>query len=339
MNWRLLLAPLSPIYWCVTALRNLAFSCGLFSSAKFSRPVICIGNITVGGTGKTPLTEHVLRSLAHRHVAVVSRGYGRKTSGLLVASPLSTADQIGDEPCQMKHKFPAADVVVCANRAEAISLAFDSLSADVVVMDDGMQHRSVSPSFVVMVCDFARPIWSDITLPAGDLREPWSARLRADVVVVNKCPVDLSVAQADAVRRNLKLRPSQKLFFCSIGYAHNYSALYNCDAVSDFVSRPALALAGVGRPQPFFDEVASRHAVVRSLAFPDHHVFAPDDVSRIQAALDALGPDALLVTTEKDAMRLPPISGHPVVCLPITIHFLFDGQSLFDSLIAEAASH
>lgn len=332
---RLLLLPVGALYWVVAQTRAWLYSAGVLRRRSFGSPVLCVGNITVGGTGKTPVIEHLARLLlaAGWRVAVVSRGYRRKSRGLVVARVGATAEDVGDEPCQVKRHLPQVDVVVDADRGAAIECALGR-GAQVVLMDDGMQHRSVRPGALVVLCDYARPLWRDWPLPAGDLRESATMARTADVVVVNKCPPSLSRQEADEIRRKMGLRQGQRLFFSAIGYANFMRADGMVAPDDEIAARGAVAVAGVGRPGPFFAEVERRVGPMPKMPFADHHDFAPADLARIGAELDGVGCGSLLLTTEKDATRLPDrVGGHEVVALPIKTDILFGEAEEFDNKI------
>ncbi len=323
---RLLLLPLAALYWVGTSVRNLLYNIGILRQRSFDTPVICMGNITVGGTGKTPLTEHVVRLLKNegRHVGIVSRGYMRKTKGQIVATTDMTAAEIGDEPCQMKRKFPWAEVVVDADREAAIDKVVE-LGADVVVMDDGMQHRSVRPRGLLLVVDYARPMWCDWPLPAGNLREDRTARLRADIIIINKCPADMTKGQAESFMSHMSLNDGQQVFFCTI----DYGSLVRRDGSEvdpeEAELRGGVAVAGIGRPEPFFVEVEKRMAEgrTRRMSFPDHHAYTDSDMTDIASVLNEVGPDSVCICTEKDSMRLPEVANHETWILPIKLKVLF----------------
>lgn len=333
---RLLLLPLTLIYWIATSVRNMLYNAGVLPQRSFDKPVLCVGNITVGGTGKTPLTEHIVRLLLSEgvHVGVVSRGYKRKSKGQVVASAAPTAEEIGDEPCQMKLKFPTAEVVVDSNRGAAIDTAI-GMGCEVVVMDDGMQHRSVRPHAIFLVVDHARPMWRDLPLPSGNLREDRIGRLRANVIIINKCPADMTKAQAERFMSHMSLNDDQRIFFCTIEYGHLRRA--DGSAVSDEEAqmRGGVAVAGIGRPDPFFAEIDSRMATRRTkhMSYPDHHNYTEADIKDILYELDQIGPDSVAVCTEKDSMRLPAIEGHETWTLPIRLRVLFGQEDELDKTI------
>ena len=340
MSLRILLLPLAIVYWVVTSIRSWLYDVGALHSRSFSKPVICVGNITVGGTGKTPVIERIASLLIDQgfHVAVVSRGYRRNTKGQVIVSSDDSANSVGDEPRQIKTHFPQADVIVDANRAAAIDTAL-SRKADVVLMDDGMQHRSVNPSALILVCDYARPLWRDLPLPAGDKRESMYARLRADVVIINKCPPSLSRAEAESIFSRLSLNDGQKIFFTAIAYADFRDANGNSVHDSIISTLGAVAVAGIGRPAPFFDEVHRRtSSAVQTVTYNDHHTYTSQDLKDLESRLDIAGSNSFLVTTEKDATRLPAKVGrHPVLSLPIRLQVLLGDEKRFNLAMTSLA--
>ena len=335
MMRRILLWPLSLIYLAVTLVRNWLYDCGLIRVRRFGRPGICVGNITVGGTGKTPFIDFVASLLHDHRPALVSRGYRRKSKGLQVASASSTAADIGDEPMQMHLRHPSMPVAVSADRAEAIDYLLANTDAGVVLMDDGFQHRRVAAGLNVLVMDYARPMWRDMVFPAGNLREGIGGRNRASVWIVNKCPAAMTDEERRSIARRLKPRDGERLFFSAV----EYGDLVPMDAGSASV-RPqsVLAVAGIGRPQPFFDEVRRRFAHVETLAFADHHNYTGRDIALIGQRLGSLpaGPAALVVT-EKDAMRLRGVHDFDgkSFYLPIRLKILFGEERELEQIITD----
>ncbi len=334
-NLRLLLLPFTAIYALVMLIRNKLYDCGLLRSTSFAKPVICVGNITVGGTGKTPLIEYLASILSDYRPSLVSRGYRRKTKGLVVAKPESSVCEIGDEPSQIHRKFPEMPIAVCADRCLAINTLLANANTGVVLMDDGFQHRSVKAGLNIVVCDYARPMWRDWTFPAGNLREPFSGRRRAQIFVVNKCPRNLSADERRSIFEHLKPRENQAVFFTSIKYGELRNAWTHelCAAPDSCV-----AIAGIGRPEPFFQELKNRIQTIETLRFADHHPFSLDDVEMIRAKVKSLGCNAVIVTTEKDATRLPQIDGVEILYLPIELEVLFGECNIFNQKIIDYVS-
>lgn len=344
---RRLLIPVSWIYGAATGVRNFLFDHGIIKSRKFGIPIICVGNLTVGGTGKTPHVEYLLRLLGNKpDIAVISRGYRRKTKGMVVATAASTAAEIGDEPFQIKTHFPGIRLVADANRTEAIEhLMQENISPAVkaFVLDDAFQHRHVSAGMNIMLTDYSRPIYSDRLLPAGMLRESFSQRRRADIVIVSKCPAGLSCEKRDGIAEKLALQPRQKLFFTTMAYGTPYNVFTQKAAPLKVIAgncRRILALAGIARPQPFFKEIAKYGSNIYNMPFADHHDFSRGELAGFRKFVSAS--DAAIITTEKDAARLLSADIHwseeqkaRIFALPINVEFLFGEENSFNKIISD----
>ena len=333
----LLLKPLSVIYgWGVT-LRNKFFDWGILKQRKFDIPVICVGNISAGGTGKTPHTEYIVNLLKNDYrVGVLSRGYKRKTSGFVLATKRSTPSDIGDEPYQIYQKFgDEVRVAVCEKRAKGIDelLRIDP-SISLIILDDAFQHRYVKPSLSVVLMEWNKPIYNDDLLPLGMLREQQSSLLRSDIVVVTKCPMDISPMDVRMVYEHLGLFPYHRVYFSryvygilvcvfpdEVTYVPTLSWLTPDDSV--------LVVAGIANPNPLIRYVKNSGANVKLKRFPDHHSFTRRDFDEILSAYDKLpGKAKYIVTTEKDAVRIAnnPYYPHDLKAktfyLPIKVEFL-----------------
>lgn len=346
---RLLLLPFSWLYAAITAIRNRLFDAGHLSVTQYQLPVISIGNLTVGGTGKTPLTEHLVRLLSPMyHCAILSRGYGRKTKGVLIANDNTGYESIGDEPMQMKSKFKQLTVAVSEKRVLGIErLLSQEHPPQVILMDDAYQHRYVKPGYSILVMDYYRPIWKDHCLPAGNLRETRAGIKRADLIVINKCPENLSLSDAEEIKRRLKPAKHQELFYTAIAYKNPVPLNENLSA-DEFESllhpdAPIIALAGIGNPLPFFKMAAKFSTKVIPISYPDHHHFTQNDLLQIQKTLIKEGANCHILTTEKDAIRLNATQGMTdqlrsrIWYIPIELKFLFDAQPLFDKKITDYA--
>lgn len=307
MNWRILLFPLSALYWLITALRNLAFRIGLLPSQKFKIPVICIGNLSVGGTGKSPhvmLVADLIKD--HFETAMLSRGYGRKTSGIEIANYSSKVFDIGDEPLQFFNRFKNKIVVaVSENRVAGIRHLIDLYKTEAVIMDDGFQHRSVKPGFSILLTTFDKPYYKDYVLPAGNLREPRFGAGRADVIVVTKCPDNFSVKDKKEVLNKIKAKKHQQIFFSKIVYSETaigYRFNLNYDEWADY---EVLLVTGIANSKPFVDFVKEKFKKTEHLEFPDHHNFSVADVEMIESKYENMKVlNKAILTTEKDYMRL-----------------------------------
>ncbi|MRJ10956.1 tetraacyldisaccharide 4'-kinase [Ornithobacterium rhinotracheale] len=335
MNFRKLLAPLSLLWWGVTSTRNLLYKIGLFPVKSFKKTVIVIGNLSTGGTGKTPHTMYVLDLLRKNYrVAALSRGYGRRTSGFLVANYDSNARQIGDEPMMFFHRFKNRIVVsVGENRVEAIKELFQRFALDAIVLDDAFQHRALKAGFYILLTDYNELYSRDYVLPMGNLREPRSGANRANVIVVTKCPPDLSEEEKEKIKRELKLLPGQEIFFSHINYSDTlYNISFNAD-IRQASDCHALLITGIAKSDDLVQHAKSKFVSVKHLKYPDHYDFKPNDIKEIIGAYESLPSPKIMLTTEKDYMRL--CQEHGIVkklyYLPISIGI--DQPNKFNEII------
>lgn len=321
---RLLLFPFSLVYWLVTAMRNLLYDKGIFKRTAFKIPTIVVGNLTVGGTGKSPMTEYLIRLLAANHkVATLSRGYGRKTRGYIEVSVGAKASEVGDEPLQFKRKFPNITVAVCESRVEGVSKL--QADHDVVLLDDAFQHRALDPTMRMLLFDFQKILDEPkLVLPAGNYRESFSGRKRADVIIVTKTPADASAHDKHKLRETLSVGGTIPVLFTTIAYGSE-TPLFGSD--EPFEADEALLLTGIANPKPLQEYLRERLDSVSHIAFGDHHAFTERDIARILNEFDTLkGDSKAILTTEKDAMRLAVFAGKleklPVFFIPIKVSFL-----------------
>jgi tetraacyldisaccharide 4'-kinase len=296
---------LSP-YHAVLSMRHFMYDKGLFKSYSFDLPVIAVGNVSAGGTGKTPHTEYLVRRLSQeRRVAVVSRGYGRKSRGQRFVGLSDTALEVGDEPLQIKKKFPFVTVVVDADRVRAMNTLCDLPEDErphVVVMDDALQHRRVSPGKSILLIDYSNPPFEDNLLPFGTLRDLPSRISSADVVVVTKCPPEISPDMALWWRSRLSLEKRQKLLFTGLVYMDPLPVFGEGDKRYVY-SNYASMITGIANPTSLDYHLSSSYKMVRRVRFKDHHRFTGGDASLINK-IAARSPEAVIFTTEKDAQRL-----------------------------------
>ncbi|MCL2073435.1 MAG: tetraacyldisaccharide 4'-kinase [Marinilabiliaceae bacterium] len=354
---RVLLLPFSWIFAVIIGLRNFFFDRGILKSEVFSLPIISVGNITLGGTGKTPLSEYIIRTFSGSlRCGFLSRGYGRLTKGALLADSNSTFVEIGDEPKQLKSKFENLLVVVSEKRRIGMQKLLNlPHPPDLVVLDDAYQHRYVKPGISILVMDYFRPIWKDFLLPAGNLREPQKNIKRADIIVVNKCPVDLSEKEADFIKNKLNLSKNQQLFFTSISYKEPISFLHlmqNNSLTSEPSQKdfqkiikekksPIIAVAGIGNPTPFFEMVKDYEKKVKTFRFKDHHRYTIFDINKIifNTKCDNCNETPLIITTEKDAFRMIAIReldanlASKIWYIPIELIFLYNNKLIFDKIL------
>ncbi len=306
---RLLLFPFSILYGIVIIFRNILFDRGILPVNEYSIPVISIGNITVGGTGKTPLTEWIISLfIADYHVALLSRGYKRTTKGALLANENCSSETIGDEPMQIFNKFKGISVAVAEKRVEGFQKLLSAENPpDIVVMDDAYQHRYVKPGMSILVMDYNRPLWKDCMLPTGNLREPKRGKKRADIVLVSKCPVNLDTVSQNNIIKKLNLKPDQSVYFSSIGYQQ--PILLFCKNIfisaTDLLLCNVLLVTGIATPAPLVKYLTNRVKSLDLLQYPDHHLFSKQDVGDIKRKFESLGESKkIIITTEKDSVRL-----------------------------------
>jgi len=330
IRWQRLLLPLGWVYGGVMALRNLCFDWGLLPSKRFDVPVIAVGNLSVGGTGKTPMVEALIDQLSDKYrIGVVSRGYGRYTRGLVVAQPDSTATQLGDEPYQIYRKFPQIKLVVSEKRVLGIQhLLQQAQPPDLILLDDAYQHRWVKAYKYILLtsCNALYP--DDAVLPAGRLREFRSGKKRAQAVVVTKCPPDLNEEAQQAIRQRLRVKVP--VFFTSIGQADAWVCNGKPLANAEVQAQPNMVVAGIAHPQSFFDQVAQPHDLC--LTFPDHHHFSDTELQQLQQHLES--GYGYLLTTEKDQVRLQGhIPAQRLAYKPIQTQWL-QGDAQWQQLLA-----
>ena len=339
------LRPLSFLYGLGVELRSQLFELNILKSRSFTTPVISVGNITVGGTGKTPHVEYLVRLLSNEaKVAVLSRGYKRKTHGYLLADKDSTMRDIGDEPYQMKLKFPNIEVAVDANRCEGIDHLINdeqTKDTDVIILDDAYQHRYVKPGINILLVDYHRLIIYDELLPSGRLREPIESKKRADIVIITKCPDSLNPIDYRVLTKAMKLYAYQSLFFTSLHYGAPY-LLFGGDEtrVPKKQNSDVLLLTGIASPEQMIDDVQPNVKSLKPLTFPDHHAFSPRDIEKINNAFAAMPQESrVILTTEKDAARLRNVSGlsedvkQRLLVLPVEVKFMLDGEEIFNDKI------
>lgn len=315
--------PLTALYGAVLYARHALYDAGILKSTRPSVPTIAIGNLALGGTGKTPMLELVVRTLdGMRPLATLSRGYGRKTKTIHEVLTEHTAEHSGDEPVQVKTNFPEVRVFVGADRVQAIArIQRDVPEAKAVVLDDALQHRRLNASLNILLTTAQRPYCDDALVPAGKLRDVRSRAKAAQIVVVTKCTDQPSTAEQQHWRKRLGIAAEQNLFFAGIAY--DEPRTIHSEAYTGALGQEASALivTGIVQPEPFVVHIRSLFGNVRHIGFPDHHAFTPADLQRLADVFGsfAAGPKTL-ITTEKDAARLRPlITGSPLDGLPLAV--------------------
>ena len=339
------LLPLSWCYGLAVGIRNQLFEMGILKSRAFKTPIISIGNITVGGSGKTPHVEYIVKQLHDKmKVAVLSRGYKRKTKGFVLATKDSTAADIGDEPFQMKKKFADIYVAVDANRCRGIDFLTENeetKDTDVILLDDAYQHRYVKPGVNILLIDYHRLIIYDKLLPAGRLREPKQGKNRADIVIITKCPNEMKPMEFRVLTKALGLFPYQKLFFTKLKYNHLKPLYAGEDKPLSELTKDThvVLLTGIASPKQMMMDLSSYTSHITPLTFADHHAFRKKDIQRINEVFAQTPEPKIIITTEKDNARLFGMKGlsdevrQHIYMLPIEIEFLLGQQAEFNEKI------
>lgn len=350
MNYlRLLLLPFSYLYGLVVWLRNRLYDRGLLSQTSFDLPVLVVGNLEVGGTGKSPMIEYLIRLLRNKYkLAILSRGYGRKIPGYRVVSDSSSADQSGDEPLQFKQKFLDLTVAVSERRVTGVRELKDT--HDAILLDDAFQHRALKPGFSMLLFDYNRIHQPRFFLPAGDYRDDFAERRRADILVVTKCPPNLSEeSKAQIVTRLFVKGKSTPVLFASTKYGslqpvYPRQLMLAGDTAENAISFDknihVLVITGIARPKPFIEYIESQTRQVEHIAFKDHHRFTARDLKQIENAFDRIpGQNKLMITTEKDMMRLTQgefkeqTQAWPLYYIPIELIFIGQDGEAFDQRV------
>lgn len=318
--------PFVPIYYLVTLLRNYFYDKGWFASKSYKFPVICVGNLSVGGTGKTPMIEFLVKHLKREYkLAILSRGYKRKTKGFVLASNSSTVNDLGDEPFQFYSKYKDIKVAVDANRQNGIKMLHQQCNPDVILLDDAYQHRKVKPGFTILLTTYNNPYYNDCMLPTGDLREPKKGAKRADIIVVTKCPEHLSEKEKNAIVALIKPKSYQKVFFSFISYSKMLYAK-NDDKVSinSLKDKTFTLVTGIANSKPLVDYLTNLGLNFEHLNYSDHHDFT-------NAELKLINSKNIILTTEKDFMRLSSYITTSLYYLPIDVKL--DDETRFIELL------
>jgi len=341
---QLLLAPFSLLYGIIVALHHLAYSSGLLKAVSFSVPVISIGNLSMGGAGKTPHIEWLVRWLkAYISVATLSRGYRRKTMGFLMVNPEMTAHDAGDEPLQFKRKFPDIPVAVSESRVLGIPQIIGYYpQTQAILLDDAFQHRAVKPGLNILLTEYQRPFFRDFLLPSGRLREWRSGYKRADILIVSKCPEGIGQIEKDAFMSNLKPLPGQQVFFSTYSYGEPYYLFNPAYRGTIDEDTEVIVITGIAHASYLHEYLLPRCGSLTTIEYEDHHYFEAQEIVQLKHRYDALQTSRkIIVTTEKDAMRLDMHRAFflehqlPLFVVPVQVRFLFDGEALFMQAIKD----
>lgn len=339
-----MLYPVALLYGAVVSFRNWLYDKSFLKSVRFDFPVIGVGNLTVGGTGKSPHVEYLIRLLQYElKVAVLSRGYGRKSHGFVLANENSTALQIGDEPRQFKSKFPETIVAVGEDRVLALpKILFSEPETDVVLLDDSFQHRGIRPGLTILLTEYANLFVSDELLPIGGLREPAINYHRADIILVTKCPADLSDQQRTNVLGQIKPFKYQKVYFTTLQYAPLYSFYDSNQKLTSLAEVNVLLVCGIARHRDLQQYLQSIAQNVYVRDYRDHHRFDEFDLENIRDTFNNIGPvKKVIVTTEKDAARLETFRNWflqnkiEIFVQPVSVSFLDNDAEKFNADILQ----
>ena len=322
--------PISLLYHIVLKIRHKLYDWRILKRLRFEKPVICVGNLSLGGTGKTPTVEYLINILRDDYrVATLSRGYGRKTKGFQLADNQSTYETIGDEPLQYFLKFPGILVAVDEDRLNGTrQLLYSPNNANAILLDDAFQHRRIMAGLNILLTEYQHLYCDDFLFPAGTLRDIKSAAKRAHIIVVSKSPKDLDEAEKQQIIKKLKPTKEQKVFFSYLEYAPLLPLNEKAKSVSAENADSVLAFCGIANPKPFVEELKKHYQIVDSLTFADHHAYTEDDVKNIINHFEKLGGEQkIIVTTEKDVARLTnspyfcQFETTPLFALPVGVRF------------------
>lgn len=336
---RALLFPVAILYGFITFLRNKCYDWNIFKSRQFDLPIICVGNLAVGGSGKTPLTEYLVRLLSNYKIAILSRGYGRETKGYILADQHATAASIGDEPLQYHQKFPNLTVAVCEDRITGIrKLAQDH---DLIILDDAFQHRKVKAGYQILLFEFDKMLHKQFMLPTGNLRESFQGYQRADKILITKCPEIIPLADQQHIEKQFENKPALSIAYSSISYGDFrsvYPRLENYTIAGQ--ENTVFLLTGIANPKPLIAHLNHQYQEVICHEYADHHKFSKAEIMLlIKAFEEHPATEKFILTTEKDAQRLLDASikdlllNLPVFYIPITVKIHQKDETLFQQEI------
>lgn len=319
--------PFVPLYYLITVIRNWMYDINVFKSKSYDLPIICVGNLSVGGTGKSPMVEYLIRLLKDRkELATLSRGYKRKTKGFIVADTTSTVSEVGDEPLQFFSKFNTITVAVDADRQHGISKLINK-GVDAIILDDAFQHRQVKAGLQIVLTTYNQPYFNDILLPTGNLREPRSGAKRADIIVITKCPNNLSETQKQLYINKINPKSYQHVFFSRISYSDFVITESIKKQLSEFKNAALSVVTGIANPKPLLDYLNSNGLAFEHLKYNDHHEFSSQEIELISQK-------DLIITTEKDYMRLKgEIDSDKLFYLPIEV--MIDRVEAFNKVVLD----
>ncbi len=344
-SFRIFFLPIAIIYWVIIWLRNFFYDKNILKSSSFGLPVICVGNLSMGGTGKSPMVEFLVRHLKDRFkLATLSRGYKRKTSGYALANENSTALDVGDEPMLFHLKFPDVPVAVGEERLVAIpQLLHDKPKTELIILDDAFQHRAIIAGLNILLTAFNNLFTRDFYLPTGDLRDLKSSYKRADIIVITKCRPEMTIDDADKIRKEIRPLVHQQIFFSTIQYGQPYH-ITRLSPYELNLKTEVLLVTGIANPQPLKKLLEEKSHTYYMMSFSDHYIFSIDDLKDIKKRFERIEvANKIILTTEKDAMRLmkfrTELEELPVYVIAIRHCFLFGGEEKFIETVAGFVSN
>jgi len=339
-----LLLPFAILFGIIVYLRNLLYDLKVIRPVRFSVPTIGVGNLAVGGTGKSPHIEYLVKTLTpYIHVASLSRGYGRKTTGTIEVMNNATSEQVGDEPLVLKMKFPDISVFVGSNRAFAIpELMGRKPQTQVVLLDDIFQHRSVIPHENILLTEYSLPYFGDFLLPVGALREMPMGAKRADTIIVTKCPPEITLEQEEYFRKKIKPGPNQQVYFSTFSYGDPYRLFQPTQRIKLQESMEVILFSAIAGTDYLMEYLKTQTKMIHSIEFQDHHFFTGDEILQLKNTYTVLNaPEKIILTTEKDAVRLAMHREQiiaqqlPIFILPVEVKFIGSNAHLFDNYIKQ----
>ncbi len=339
-SFRVLLLPFALIYGWIVSIRNWMYDKNYLHSVRFNVPLICVGNLSLGGTGKSPMVEHLLSILSEEYkIGTLSRGYKRKTKGYALADQNTTALEIGDEPMQFHIKFPHVSVAVGERRIEAIpQLIQDVPKIQAIILDDAFQHREIVADFNILLTEYDNLYCDDFFIPTGDLRDHRDAAKRAAIIIVTKCPDNLNTIERDEIIEKIYPEQHQSVFFTTIQYETPYHIYNPADQWILTLRDEVLLVCGIANPLPLKNYIHEHTHTYYQISYSDHHIFSIEDLQEMKEKFDQINSKSkLILTTEKDAVRLvkytQELNNIPLYVLPIKPKFLFDSERNFNELV------
>ncbi|MEO7210224.1 MAG: tetraacyldisaccharide 4'-kinase [Chitinophagaceae bacterium] len=340
-TFRLILLPVSIIYGLVIYARNYLYDKKILRAVKFNFPIICVGNLVMGGTGKSTMVEFLIEFLRHEmNVATLSRGYKRRTKGYILASEKTSALEIGDEPMQFHVKYPGISVAVCEDRLVAVpQILQDCPATNVIVLDDAFQHRAIDAGLNILLTQYGDLYTHDFFLPSGDLRDEKASAKRANIIVVTKCPANITIEEKKSIEKDLRLEDKQTIYFTTLEHGVPYHILTKAEKLLS-LEEEVLLVCGIANPEPLKKYLEENTAAFYQLHFSDHHIYSIDDLKGISKKFEQMqSRQKFILTTEKDAVRLIKFENTlidlPFYVLPVRNRFLFDEEEKFKFVIKQ----